>query len=167
MECFGVFTATGAAWATASDHQPLWGRYVLPSMHDSIQPPLVKTAAREFVELPLTDQVLWQRFAKELDEWLANSPKWSDGHEAGSFLYSLSMFSTKVTKKIVKGLNKANRSANKGGWSPTFVAYKANLNALLEIRRHYLGQRGCRKWRNTIETSVGIIKEVTVWCGIV
>ena len=90
MECVGVFTATGAAWATVSDHQPLWGRYVLPSVHDSIQTPLIKTAVRGFVELPLTDQVLGQRFAKELDEGLAISPKWSDGHEAGSFLYSLS-----------------------------------------------------------------------------
>ena len=83
MEFVGVFTATGAAWATVSDHQPLWGRYVLPSELDSLQIPLVKTVVRDFVEQPLTGQVLGQRFAKELDEWLVNAPKWSDGHESG------------------------------------------------------------------------------------
>ena len=77
------------------------------------------------------------------------------------------MFSTTVTKKIVKGLKKANRSACKGGLSPTFVAYKVNWSAPLEIRRHYLGQHGCRRQRSTIETSVGINKVVAEWCGLV
>ena len=84
MECVGVFTATGAAYATVSDHHSIFGRYVLPSVQDSIQTPLVKTSVKDFVELSLTDQVLSQRFAKEFDGWLVKAPKWSDGHEAGT-----------------------------------------------------------------------------------
>ena len=136
-------------------------------MHDSINTPSVRTVPREFVELPLNDQVIGQRFAEELDKWLSTAPKWSDGHEAGSFLYSLSMFSTKVTRKIVKGLTKVPRSKRKDGWSPTFVAYKANLDALLEIRRHYKGQHRCKKWRTTADMSIGIIKQINRWCDIV
>ena len=90
-------------------------------------------------------KVIGQRFAEELDQWLTKTPKWADGREGGSFLYSLSMFSTKVTRKIAKGLTKVPRSNRKDGWSPTFVAYKANLDALLEIRRHYLEQHKCKK----------------------
>ena len=167
IECVGVFTAMGAAWATVSDHHPLWGRYVLPSVHDAIHTPTVKTAIREFVELPLSDQVIGQRFAEELDKWLLMAPKWSDGQEAGSFLYSLSRFSTKVTKQIAKGLKKVPRSKRKDGWSPTFIAYKANLDALLEIRRHYLGQHGCRKWKTSVDIATGIIKKVKQWCEVV
>ena len=55
IECVGVYTAIGAAWATVSDRHLLWGRYVLPSVHDAINTPSVKTAVREFVELPLNE----------------------------------------------------------------------------------------------------------------
>ena len=88
---------------------------VVPSVHDSINTPSVKTATREFVEFPLNDQVIGQRFGEELDKWLPTAPKWSDGHEAGSFLYSPSIFSTKVTRKIAKGLTKVPRSNRKDG----------------------------------------------------
>ena len=44
IDCVGIYTAIGAAWATVSDHHPLWARYVLPSVHDSIDTPSVKTA---------------------------------------------------------------------------------------------------------------------------
>ena len=66
---------------------------MLPSVHESINTPSVSTAVRESVEHPLTDQVIGRRFGEELENWL----RWSDGHDAGGFLYSLSMFFTKVT----------------------------------------------------------------------
>ena len=68
IECVGM--AEGAAWATVSDHHPLWGRYGLPSVYCSIYTPSVKMTPREFVELPLTDQVINQRFAERMDKWL-------------------------------------------------------------------------------------------------
>ena len=77
------------------------------------------------------------------------------------------MFSTKVTRQIAKGLKKLLKSNRKDGWSPTFVAYKANLDALLEIRRHYLGQHGCKKWKTSLDILTRIIKKVSQWYEIV
>ena len=77
------------------------------------------------------------------------------------------MFSTKVTWQIAKRLKKVPRSSRKNGWSPTFVAYKANLDALLEIRRHYLGQHKCIRWQTSLDISTGIIKQITKWCETV
>ena len=41
-----------------------------------------------------------------------------------------------------EGVEKVPRPNRKDERIPTFVAYKANLDALVKIRRHYLEQRG-------------------------
>ena len=102
--------AIGAALAIVSDHHPLWGRYVLPCVDESINTPSVKTAVLEFVKLPLTDQVIGQRFEEELKKRLLVAPWWLGRHEASGFLYSLSIFSTKLTRQIAMGLIEKMRS---------------------------------------------------------
>ena len=162
IHCMGVFAATGSAWEDVSDHQVLWCQYALPSCHVPHETPSVRTAVREYVELPLTDKKLAAEYADEMNRWLLSSPRWVDGCEAGSFLHSLSVFSTDLTRKIVKGANKL-RSPYKDGWSPTYVSYKANLHALLEIRRHLLGQHGVRKWKTPRDVSCGITELANSW----
>ena len=69
--CVGAFTVQGSLWMTISDHSPIWGHYVLPVVHDSINTPLVTVAQREFVELPLNDKEIGKRFAEDMDTWLS------------------------------------------------------------------------------------------------
>ena len=78
--------------------------------------------------------------AADMNTWLSDSPPGEDGFEAGQFLPRLSTMSTRVTRRIAKGFHKSLRSSYKNGWSPSFVAYKANMNVMLEIRRHLVGQ---------------------------
>ena len=47
------------------------------------------------------------------------------------------------------------------------MAYKANLTAMLEIRRHLLGQHGRKIWKTQHDASVGIIRIVNHWEGFV
>ena len=116
---------------------------MLPSAHDSIHKPSVKTAPKEFVELPLNDLVM------DLQKnWTSGSLRRSSG-QIGMWQLDRYRRGLKVNK------------------SPTFVAYKANLNALQEIRRQYLGQRGCITWITTLDISTGIIMKVSEWCKIV
>ena len=64
-----------------------------------------------------------------MDTWLKQASAWEDGFEMDQFLHSLSIVSTIVTKQIAEGLRKSNEC------SPSFGLYKANMNALLWIRR--------------------------------
>ena len=59
----GVCTVLGSAWMIILDHSLIWAHYVLPS----VQTPLVKVAAREFVELPLTDKALGKRLTEAIE----------------------------------------------------------------------------------------------------
>ena len=153
IKCTGAHTVEGSAWMTISDN-------VLPSVHAPITTPLVKVAPREFVELPLTDETLGKRFAEDMDTWLADSPAWEGGFEAGQFLHRLSIMPTRVTKRIAKGRQKSLQSSYKIGWSPTFVAYKVNINAMLETRRQVLGQHGRKRWKTNLDASADIIRIV-------
>ena len=160
IQCIGAYTVQGSTWLAISDHLPLWAHDVLPSVHAPTATPLAKVAPREFIELPLTDKEIGMRFAADMDKWLTEAPAWEDGFEAGQFLHRLSTMSTRVTKQIAKGLQRSLRSSFKNGWSPCFVAYKANLTAMLEVRRHLLGQHGRKIWRTYLDASTGIIRIV-------
>ena len=127
----------------------------------------MKVAPREFIEHPLADKEIGVRFAADMDKWLIEALAWEDGFEAGQFLHRLSIMSTRVTKRIAKGLQKSLRSSYKNGWSPCFFAYKANLAAMLEVRRHVLGQHGHKIWITHLDASTGIIRIVNHWEGFV
>ena len=109
--CVGAFTVQGSLWITISDYSLIWGHYVLPTVHDSTNTPLVTLAPREFVEIPLNGKDLGQRFAEDMDSWLLTAPAWEDGFEAGQFLHRLSIMSKSVTKRIAKGLQTSLRSS--------------------------------------------------------
>ena len=51
--------------------------------------------------------------------------------------------------------------------APSFVAYKAIMNAMLEIRRLLLGQHGRKIWKTHVDAFSGIIRIVNHWEGVV
>jgi hypothetical protein len=54
------------------------------------------------------------------------------------------------------------RSGYKDGWSPSFYAYQINLDMLIEIRRHVMGQYGRRRWKHH-ELESQVRKQVDKW----
>ena len=61
---------------------------------------------------------------------------------------------------------KPHRSSFKDGWSPEYIAIKAHLTALTEIRRHLQGANHRPKWHASF-IPIGIKREVDKWINTI
>ena len=61
---------------------------------------------------------------------------------------------------------KPHRSSFKDGWSPEYIAIKAHLTALTEIRRHLQGANHRPKWHASF-IPIGIKREVDKWTNAI
>ena len=66
------------------------------------------------------------------------------------------------TARAVTKKPRTKTKKRKDGWSPAYIAMKAQLTALTEIRRCLQGEKHRPKWHNTY-VSVGIRREIDKW----
>ena len=143
IDCLAGYTSQAAEWEGISDHRPIWGVY---RVHEPRQSCPKRTRPQKVrYELRLTDRHKCDEFAEAMEALLL-LPKPTDestDEEVMDYMRMLEDHSSKTVKKLYaqSGQNKA-RSSWKNGWSPTYIAYKAHLTSLVEIRRSLLGQAG-------------------------
>ena len=162
LEWKAVAVVTGSVWADVSDHRPLICRYSLHHHTPDEEPGATALSHIEYVELPLRNKPVCKRFSEELTRWMTRTPTWTDGYEAGAFLHAISTQSVTVTRRVIHGIQKK-RARQKDGWSPQFIALKTHLSALLEIRRHVLGQKGRTRWTSDTDAASDILRIANRW----
>ena len=68
------------------------------------------------------------------------------------YMRSLETHATRTVKRLYRWAGqKEQQSSHKDRWCPVFFGYKADLTALLVIRRHLLGHKGNKKWGSAID----------------
>jgi hypothetical protein len=70
-----------------------------------------------------------------------------------------------ASTKAVMPTSKPTRNF-KDGWSPEYIAIKAQLTALTEIRRHLQGANHRQKWHTTF-IPIGIKREIDKWVSTI
>ena len=83
--------------------------------------------------------------------------------DAATFLHALSTQSVSIARGLIQRRRKKSRSPKKNGWSPAFLAIKAALTFLIDIRRHLCGQHGRRRWLSSASAKRGIARLYDIW----
>ena len=130
-----------------SDHRPIWGVYRVNEPRQNC-PKQYKPQKLRY-ELRLTDKHKCDEFAEAM-ETLLLLPKPTDEstyEEVLDYMRILEEHSSKTARKLYEqsGQTKT-RSSWKNGWSPTYIAYKAQLTTLVDIHRSLLGHAGHKRW---------------------
>ena len=107
-------------------------------------------------------------FQKELTErWMKLHTAAPDSTQAELAMQLRVMSETLyAAAEAVVSATKSNRSFFKDGWSPEYIAIKAHLTALTEIRSHLQGANHRPKWHTTF-IPIGIKREVDKWVSVI
>ena len=159
------YTSQAAIWEGITDHRPIWGGYVvnMPAQPTPRKPEMTKVRW----ELRLTDRAKCDEYTEAMEDFENEiEPPQADTSIDDIFKYMEKlhshMFST-VKKLYHKAGQDKRFSSHKDGWSPTFIAYKAHLTALVMIRRHVTGQKRQRKWKDLNEMKEDLGAIITDW----
>ena len=84
--------------------------------------------------------------------------------ECENYMHIIEIESARLTKAIQKkyGIDEP-RSSHKGGWSLMYDALKAQLVALIKIRRHVTGEHRQEKWQNDQRLRAKLPAILDVW----
>ena len=159
------FTSQAAVWEGITDHRPIWGGYIVNS---PAQPTPRKTEMTKVRwELRLTDRTKCDEYTEAMEKFEKETdPPCEESSIDEIFLYMEKLHSHMSTtvKRLYHNAGQDKRfSSHKDGWSPTYIAYKAHLTALVMIRRHVTGQKKQRKWKDQHEMEVDIGAIIEDW----
>jgi Ulp1 family protease len=151
IQCLAGYTSQAAEWVGISDHKPIWGIY-------KVQPPLQKCPKSGKVqkvryELQLTDSQKCDEFTEAMESLLDIPVPTDDStdEEVIAYMHKLEQHSATTVKHLHNTHGQTSkRSSRKDGWSPMYIAYKAHLTTLVEIRRSLLGHAHRKKWSDTM-----------------
>ena len=117
---------------------------------------------RDSTEEPLDETPTQKALRKKIEEMKENETLAETLREA--YTEGMSAIKTAAHKSQgnMRECKKQCRSAYKDGWSPSFYAYQINLDMIIEIRRHLMGQYGRRLWKRN-EREQQIRQKVDQW----
>ena len=150
--CCGTITQagvyTGSFFGSLSDHRPV----VLGlTFWESAEPthPTTHALLRPAVRGPELDLANPELVAAYQDHLITLLPPTTPrGLDASDALLQLSLASaTWLATRLAQHRPPTRRRRHFDGWSPTAMALKANLSALLQIQSHLRGYRGHQRWR--------------------
>ena len=148
-------------WFGITDHRPVQAAFKL----DGGAPDSTPTRAVVYpVDLELKDKAQLEEFRATLTEMWQSVPQ----PTADATMVELSGLLRRMSETLYAAAETAVGKPRKfppkfkDGWSPTYIAMKAQLTALTEIRRHLLGEHRRPKWDATY-IAAGITREVNKW----
>ena len=135
----GFGCATGAVWQLFRDHVPLWASYKIQT---GGLPPTQKEKGRVKKYAPETTPNVYKEedvaeYEKRMLELLTSLPTDDLEGQAAAQLEKICRGSVHVARKIKPKRNTNKYSCN--GWSPIYIALRAQLIALVNIRRGLCG----------------------------
>ena len=147
IQCLAGYTSQASEWVGITDHWPIWGVYhVHPPLQRCPKTPRVQKVR---YELHLTDRQKCDEFTEAM-ETLLEIPTPTDessDEEVIAYMHKIEQHSATTVKHLHNAHGQTRqRSSRKDGWSPMYIAYKAQLTALVEIRRSILGHANRAKW---------------------
>ena len=164
IDCVAGYTSQASEWEGISDPRPIWGVFQVHEPRQSC--PTSKPQQKVRYELRLTDKHKCDEFREAMETLIALPAPTDEStdEEVINYMQGLEEHSSKTVKKLyMKSGQGKTRSSHKDGWSPTFIAYKAHLTALVEIRRRLLGQAGHRRWDNILEMQDDLVDIIALW----
>ena len=141
LDLTGFGCATGAVWQLFKDHVPLWAAFKIPS---GGVPPLQREKGISKKGSPSSTPNIFKEediaeYEKRMENLLLSLP--SDNLESisGSQLEDICRGSVLAAKKVKPNMKKNKYSCN--GWSPIYVALRAQLICMINIRRGLCGYK--------------------------
>ena len=148
-----AYVGIGTEWVGTSDHRPMWATYAVPA---SLQR-APKRQKREKIrwELDMTDRRMKGLFEEAMLKFLGKHKAPGEGassEECAQFMFKIEKESARVTRalQVRHGIGE-DRGSHKDGWSPKYDSLKAQLVAVLQIRRHVTGEHRQYKWKDADE----------------
>ena len=141
------YTSQASEWEGLTDHRPIWGVFRVHQPLHRCPVPSVPQKVR--YELRLSDRHKCEEFTESMEALLAlpSPTDASTEEEILEYMRHIENCSSSTVKDLYNRAGQQQpRSSYKDGWSPTYIAYKAQLTSLVEIRRRLLGQAGQTKW---------------------
>ena len=154
-------------WEGLTDHWPLWGTYAVHAPAQKV--PKQAEVQKVRWELKLTDRQKVDEFVEHMERYGTDRP----GPTADSSLTDVMKYMNDMQQQMARKVKQLylragqgeQRSSHKDGWSPVFIGYKAQLTALVLIRRHLMGHRGARKWTSPAEMREDLDYILPEWDG--
>ena len=169
-EQMGVATSEGAFWSTVSDHRPLIADFKIVGGLRGGATPLPSKPKPKMVQPELMNSVQIEALHEAQDQWLVSNPlnPNASDEEIGEHLRAMSDFASVAVQQLKSTAWHRNRRNNTyvGGWSPTMMLVKKQLETLTEILCHVKGLRGRRKWENLEQQGRGLIRLMKSWEGV-
>jgi ribonuclease HI len=159
----------GPYWSDVSDHRPLMihmsvlGGRGTAGLVDNPHPRSIRSETKPFLDKEDKKRVRVYRSSLAQYRKLADPPL--SAEHAWKNLLNLTMHSVVVASKVFpsKGSQSGPRSSYKDGWSPTAIAMKYQMIAILDILGHIQGTKGRHIWRDLDDQSIGIVRIVETW----
>jgi hypothetical protein len=163
IKCLAGYTSQAAEWVGLSDHKPIWGVY---KVHSPLQQsPKSAKVQKVRYELHLTDKQKCDEFLEAM-ETLLELPAPNDDNtddEVVAYMHKIEQHSATTVKHLYNTHGHRQRSSRKNGWSPMYIAYKAHLTALVEIRRSILGHANRVKWTDDQSMLLDLPDVLEMW----
>ena len=144
------YTSQAPEWVGFSDHKPIWGVY---KVHPPLQKcPKARPAQKVRYELHLTDKQKCDEFVESMETLLDLTAPTDDmtDEDVMEYMRRIEQHSAHTVKRLYQAHGQCrHRSSRKNGWSPMYIAFKAQLTSLVEIRRHVMGHAHRSKWNTT------------------
>ena len=158
-------TLDSSLWFGLTDHRPKQTAFTVNG--GSPDRTVVVPDVLYPVDLNIKNKAQVEDFQRELSLRWQNLPQLSGNATQTELASHLRLMSETLyaSTKAVMPTSKPTRNF-KDGWSPEYIAIKAQLTALTEIRRHLQGANHRQKWHTTF-IPIGIKREIDKWVSTI
>ena len=150
-----------------SDHRPLISDFRIEGGLRRGPKPLPPKPKPKLLQPELRNDVQMEKLHKAQDIWLASNPVDPNAtdEEIGEYLHEMTMFGNDAVQRLKPDSWHRNRRNNTfvGGWSPTMMVAKKQLEVTWEILFHVRGTRGRAKWEDLGHQSRGLVRLMQQW----